>query len=111
MWRSSSATGASSLRPAGRASSSSSTAAVGRRRQLGRRLLARDVDDGVAAERRHLAEPASRDEVGGLQAVACGENAVARGRGAAALDVAENGDAGLEAGALLDLVGQRVADA
>src|SRR5205085_11268786 len=39
------------------------------------------------------------------------EHAVARSRGAAPLDVAEHRDPSLEAGALLDLAGERVADA
>ena len=51
------------------------------------------------------------DEVGRLEAVARREHAVARRRGAAALDVAEHGHARLEAGALLDLARERVADA
>ncbi len=64
----------------------------------------RDVDDrrrrGSAAIRPKLALV---DEVGRLQSEARREHAVARGRRAAALDVAEHGDARLEAGSLLDL--------
>ena len=79
--------------------------------QLGGRLVERDVDDAVALQRGHAAEAALVDEVGRLQPVARREHAVARGRGAAALDVAEHGHARLEAGALLDLVGDARADA
>ena len=50
------------------------------------------------------------DEVGGLQPVAGREHAVARGGGATALDVAEHGHARLEAGPLLDLARERLAD-
>ena len=50
------------------------------------------------------------DEVGRLEAVAGGEDAVARRRRAAALDVAEDGDPRLVARALLDLAGEDVAD-
>ena len=71
--------------------------------QLCRSLLEGDVDDRVAVERRHLPELAFLDEVGGLEPVARREHAVARRRDAAALDVPEDGDPGLEAGALLDL--------
>ena len=48
-------------------------------------------------------KPPSCDEVGGLEAVARREHAVAGSRGAAALDVAEDGHPGLEAGPVLDL--------
>ncbi len=55
-------------------------------------------------ERRHLAEPARHaTRSAALSAEAGREHAVARRRGAAALDVPEHGDARLEAGALLDL--------
>ena len=50
-------------------------------------------------------------ELRGLEPVARREHAVARSGRAAALHVAEHGDAGLEAGALLDLVAEHLADA
>ena len=53
----------------------------------------------------------SCDEVGGLQPVAGREHAVARGRGAAALDVAEHRHPGLVAGSILDLRRELFADA
>ena len=79
--------------------------------QLLRRLDERDVDDRVAVERGHAAEPARVDEVRGLEAEPGRQHAVARGRRAAALDVAEHRHARLEAGALLDLAGELAADA
>ena len=51
------------------------------------------------------------DEVGGLEPVARREHAVARGRCAAALDVAEHGHARLVARAVLDLARELAADA
>src|SRR5215213_8420552 len=85
---------------------------LGRHRlQLRRRLRERHVDDLVAVERRHAPEAALVDEVGGFEPVARREHAVARGGGAAALDVAKNGDARLEPRSLLDLVCEGVADA
>src|SRR5205823_1214328 len=81
------------------------------RLQLGGRLLERDVDDRVSVERRHPPEAPFVDEVGRLQPVTGREDAVARRRRAAALDVAEDGDARLVTGALLDLSRQPVADA
>src|SRR3954468_810229 len=71
--------------------------------QLRGRLVERDVDDLVAAQRRHAAELPLLDEVGGLEAEAGREHTVPRRRRAAALDVAEDGDAGLVARPLLDL--------
>ena len=65
----------------------------------------------VAVQRGHPAEAALVDELGRLQPVARREHAVARGRRAAALDVAEHGDARLEPGPRLDLLRERVADA
>src|SRR5205085_4167847 len=79
--------------------------------QLRRRVFERDVDDPVALQRRHLTKPPFVRQVGRLQAEPGGEHAVARSRGAAPLDVAEHRDPSLEAGALLDLAGERVADA
>src|SRR5579885_3466160 len=84
---------------------------VGHGLQLRSRLLERDVDDVVALERRHAPELALRDAVVGLQPEARRANAVARRRGAAALDVPEHRDAGLEAGRPLDLLAQPLADA
>src|SRR5262245_26621990 len=78
--------------------------------QLAGRLLERDVDDLVPVQRRHPSEPTLVDELGRLHAEARREHAVARGRSAAALDVAEHGDPRLEPRALLDLAGERVAD-
>src|SRR5438034_1960184 len=79
--------------------------------ELGRRLAQRHVDDRVAAQRRHPAPRSSEHEVAGLEPVARREDAVARRRRAAALDVPEHGHAGLVAGALLDLGREHVADA
>src|SRR5438477_4259723 len=79
--------------------------------QLGGRVLERHLDDPVALQRRHLAEPLLVRKVGRLQPEPGGEHAVARGGGAAALDVAEHRHAGFEAGPLLDLAPQRVTDA
>src|SRR3982074_1074414 len=50
-------------------------------------------------------------ERGRLQAVPGCEHTVARSRRSAALHVSEHGDAGLEAGALLDLSPEQLADA
>ena len=50
------------------------------------------------------------DEVRGLEAEARREDAVAGGRAPAALDVPEDGDAGLEPGALLDVTAERLPD-
>ena len=57
------------------------------------------------------AERAVVHGVDGGDAEPGGQHAVERGRRAAALDVAEDRHPGLEAGARLDLVGERVADA
>ena len=84
---------------------------VGHGLQLRRRLAQRDGDDVVAAQRRHLAELACLDEVGRLEPEARREDAVVRGRRAAALHVPEHGHARLEAGAALDLVAELLADA
>src|SRR5918996_2806617 len=81
------------------------------RLQLRRRLLERDVDDLVAVERGHAPERALVREVGGLQPIAGREDPVARRRRTAALDMAEHGHSRLEAGPLLDLPPERVADA
>src|SRR5205823_3150736 len=67
--------------------------------------------EDVAEQRSQAAEAAFVHEVGRLQPVARRKHAVARGRRAAALHVPEHGHARLEAGALLDLVGQLRADA
>src|SRR5205823_5590717 len=64
-----------------------------------------------AAQRRHLPELARVRECRCLEAVAGREHAVARSRRTAALHVAEHGDAGLEAGALLDLAAEQLPDA
>src|SRR5215212_4910443 len=84
---------------------------VGNGLQLARRLGERDVDDLVAVERGHAAELAVLDEVGGLQAEARREDAVAGRGGAAALDVPEDGDARLEPCPLLELAPDCLADA
>ena len=49
-------------------------------------------------------------EIRGLEAKTRGEDAIARRRGAAALDVTEHGDTGLEPGALLDVASERTTD-
>ena len=69
-----------------------------------------DVDDRVALQRGHPAPRAREDEVCGLEPVTSGEHAVARRRGAAALNVAENGHARLVAGSRFDLARECVAD-
>ena len=61
-------------------------------------------------ERGHAAEGAGVDEVGGFEPIARREHAVARGRCAASLDVAEDSDARLVARAVLDLARELSAD-
>src|SRR5262249_38097179 len=72
--------------------------------QLRRRLGERHRHDVVAAERGHLAPVALLHEVGRAEPEAQPEDAVAGGRCAAALDVAEHRRARLHPGALLDLL-------
>jgi len=79
--------------------------------QLGGRLGKRHGDDVVPAERGHLPELAGEREIGRLEAEARRQHAVAGRGAAAALDVAEHRDAGLEARPLLDLASERLADA
>src|SRR5689334_641514 len=74
------------------------------------RLLQRHAGHLGAVDRRHLAEFARFHHLVGVGAEARGEDPVGRGRGAAALDVAEDGDPGLVAGAALQLHRQRRAD-
>ncbi len=71
----------------------------------------RHADDVRALQRDHLAPVGVLDRVDRVQAEAGGQPAVPRGRGAAALHVAEHRGARLLAGALLDLRGQPLADA
>src|SRR5690348_11995177 len=71
------------------------------------RLRQRDGGQLPAVDRRHAAEFACFDHLVRVGAVERREDAVGRGRGAAALDVAEDGDAGLVAGQPLQLVRQR----
>src|SRR6267378_8211783 len=79
--------------------------------QFRRGLGERDAEDLVAAQRRHLAPLLLRHHVGGVDAEARPQHAVeCRGR-AAALDVAEHGGPGLEAGLLLDHLGDLLPDA
>src|SRR5215208_1968726 len=78
---------------------------------LGGGLIEGDGDDVVAPERDHLAPLAVLDGLGCSEAVAGRENAVESGRGAAALQVAEDDVAGVYPGALLELSGQAFADA
>src|SRR6185312_9581293 len=70
-----------------------------------------DVDDRVAVQRRHPPELPLLDEIGRLQAVPRREHAVAGGRRAASLYMAEHRHPRLEPGALLDLAGELLADA
>src|SRR5215204_974039 len=70
---------------------------------LGERLGQGDADDLRAAQRDHLAVVALADRIDRLDAEARPEHAVVGQRGTAALHVAEDRHAGLEAGALLDL--------
>ena len=56
----------------------------------------RDRNDAAPGDADHLAGFAARDEVDRLHAESGGEDAVGRGRGAAALDVAQEGIARLE---------------
>src|SRR4051812_10500512 len=79
--------------------------------QLRRRLGERNADDLVPAERGHLPPLVLRDHVGGVDAEAGAEHAVEGCRRAAALDVAEDGGAGLVAGPLLDHLGDLLPDA
>src|SRR5829696_10310463 len=78
---------------------------------LGSGLIEGDGDDVVAPERDHLAPLAVLDGLGCSEAVAGRENAVESGRGAAALQVAEDDVAGVYPGALLEFSGQAFADA
>src|ERR1043166_2447011 len=71
----------------------------------------RHVDDLEPGERNHPPPLPLAHEVDGLQAVARRDQAVERRRRPAALDVAEDGHAGLEAGALFDLLRDPVPDA
>src|SRR5436190_167769 len=73
------------------------------RLQLRGRLRERDVCDLVAVQRSHPAESSLVHEIRRLEAVARREHAVARGRAAAALHVAEDGYARLVPGSLFDL--------
>src|SRR5215203_496162 len=74
------------------------------------RLLKRNRGHRAAVEGRHAAEVACFGELVGLGAVEGGEDAVGRGGGAAALDVAEHGHSRLVAGQLLELARQGGAD-
>src|SRR5579862_9726115 len=85
---------------------------LGRHRlQLSSRLLERHRDDVVTAQRGHLPELPGLRELGRFQPVARREHAVARRRRAAALNVAQDRDPRLEAGPLLDLAAEQLADA
>src|SRR5690606_38653252 len=68
---------------------------VQRRRQV-------HLDDLGALQGDHLPEPALGDQVDGAHAEAGREHAVEAGGGAAALDVAQHGAAGLDPGGVLD---------
>ena len=105
-------------RPAGRPRSGSTEERLGERvvlarhgPELARGLGQRDGDDIVAAQGRHHAVARRQGELGGEQAVARREHAVVGGRRAAALQVAERRHARLEAGHLLERVGELLADA
>src|SRR5262249_42934751 len=67
-------------------------------------------DDVVSVQSRHPAPASLLHEVGGLEAEAKTEDAIAGRRAAAALDVAEHGRAGLHPGAGLDLLRDRLSD-
>src|SRR6266481_5421812 len=81
------------------------------RLELGGRFLQRDADDLVPAQGGHLAELPARDHVRRVHAEAGGQDAVEGARSASALDVSQDGDARLVPGALLDHVGDLLADA
>src|SRR5512137_2773444 len=70
---------------------------------FGQRLLERDLDDPVAAQPDHEAELLVLDEVDGGDPVTGGQDAVEGRRRAAPLDVAEDGDPGIDRGAHFDL--------
>src|SRR5262249_21613383 len=78
--------------------------------ELGDRLRERDVDDVVPAQRGHAPPLALLDEIGGDKAEPCCEHTVACSGRATALHVPEHGHPRLEAGAALDLAGERLAD-
>ena len=80
------------------------------RLEIRRRFRERDRHDLVPPERRHLAELAAVDHVGGLHSEAGGENAIEGRRRSPALDVPEHGDACLVAGLRLDEVRELLAD-
>src|SRR4051812_20140125 len=67
-----------------------------------------DARDEVPPERGHLPPAPLGGEFVALDAESGGEDAVGGDGGAPALDVAEAGDAGLEPGARLDLVGKEL---
>ena len=70
-----------------------------------------DGDDLIGAQGDAGSESPGEDEIDGGDAEARAENAVESGGGAAALDVAEDGDARVVAGSLLDLAGENLPDA
>ena len=73
--------------------------------------LERCRHDLGAAQHHHLPPPLGVDEVDRRHAEARGQHAVVRRRRAATLHVAEHHDAGLEAGAFVELAGDDVGDA
>src|SRR5436305_2809256 len=79
--------------------------------QLSGCFCKRDGDDVVPSQRGHLPELAAECEICRLEPEPRREHAIPRRGGAAPLHVAEHRDARLEAGALLDLPPERVADA
>src|SRR4051795_8190288 len=83
---------------------------LGDRLQLRRGFLQRHVDDAVAMQGGHPPELLLLDEVGGLEAVARGENAIAGGRRAAALHMSEHSHPRLVTGPPLDLLRECGAD-
>src|SRR4029450_2260414 len=69
-----------------------------------------NLDDRVAVERGHRPPALLMDEVGGLEPVARRQYAIAGSGGSAPLNVPEDSDPRLEAGALLDLPREGVPD-
>src|SRR5581483_12393736 len=75
------------------------------------RFLQGDRNDLLPSQCCQAAEFAAMDHIYCAYAVAGSQHAVKCSRSAPALDVAQHDGAGLEAGALLDLLRQQVADA
>src|SRR5260221_13426874 len=79
--------------------------------RLGDRIGEWHVDDPAVLPGDHAVEAAGRDEIDGMDAKGRGNQPIGRIRLAAALDVAEDGDAGFGAGPASELLAEELADA